>query len=303
MGKYERRRDFYNGGKSGQELMGLKKGINAWSFPGGLTVAQCLDMAKDAGFDGFEPALGETGELSLESPAAEIRKIREYADAAGIALTSLASGLYWDYPLTSPDAKVREKAQLIVKKQLEAAAILGVDTILVVPGAVGVDFMPGAPVVPYDQAYDRALEALTRLAADAEACGVSIGIENVWNKFLLSPLEMREFIDKIGSAHVGAYFDVGNVLYAGYPEHWISILGSRIKKVHFKDYRREAGGLHGFVDLLAGDVDYEAAMAALAGIGYDGYVIAEMIPSYKQHTKQIVYNTSGAMDAILGRKA
>lgn len=281
----------------------MKKGINAWSFPGGLTVAECLEMAKDAGFDGFEPALAEKGELSLTSTAAEIRDIRKRADEIGIALTSLASGLYWDYPLTSPDASVRAKAQDIVKKQLETAALLGVDTILVVPGAVGVDFIPGAPVVPYDQAYDRALEALSRLAADAESCGVAIGIENVWNKFLLSPLEMRDFIDKIGSRFVGAYFDVGNVLYAGYPEHWISILGPRIKKVHFKDYRREAGGLHGFVDLLAGDVDYVRVVAALEAIGYDDYVIAEMIPNYKQHTQQIIYNTSGAMDAILGRNA
>ena len=283
--------------------MGLKKGINAWSFPDELSVAGCLELAKDAGFDGFEPALGEKGELSLESPEAEIREVRKRADEIGLELSSLASGLYWDYPLTSPDAKVRSKAQDIVKKQLETAAILGVDTILVVPGAVGVDFIPGAPVVPYDKAYDLALEAFSRLAADAEACGVSIGIENVWNKFLLSPLEMRDFLDKIGSPNVGAYFDVGNVVYAGYPEHWIAILGSRIKKVHFKDYRRDAGGLHGFVDLLAGDVDYEAVVAALGAIGYDGYVIAEMIPKYRQHTKQIVYNTSGAMDAILGRKA
>ncbi|WP_123043757.1 sugar phosphate isomerase/epimerase family protein [Cohnella candidum] len=280
----------------------MKKGINAWSFPGGMAVPDCLRLAKDAGFEGLEPALNETGELSLESKEAEIADIRKRAEETGIALTSLASGLYWQYSLTSSDAKIREKAMGIVRKQLETAAILGVDAILVVPGAVGVDFIPGAEVVPYDRAYDYALEAFSRLAGEAEACGVSIGIENVWNKFLLSPLEMRDFIDRIGSPWVGSYFDVGNVLYSGYPEHWISILGSRIKKVHFKDYRREAGGLHGFVDLLAGDVDYAAVVAGLQAVGYDGYVIAEMIPSYKQHTEQIVYNTSGAMDAILGRK-
>ncbi|GGG61703.1 sugar phosphate isomerase/epimerase family protein [Paenibacillus radicis (ex Gao et al. 2016)] len=281
--------------------MALKKGINAWSFPADLSVRESILLAADAGFDGIELSLNATGELSLESTEEQLREIRSIADDAGIALTSLASGLYWDYPLTSANAETRQKAKDVAKKQLESAAILGVDTILIVPGAVGVDFIPGSEVVPYDQAYDNALEGFQSLAPLAEAVKVAIGIENVWNKFLLSPLEMRGFIDAVGSDYVGSYFDVGNVVYAGYPEHWISILNKRIKKVHFKDYRRQAGGLHGFVDLLAGDVNYPEVVKALGEIGYDDYVIAEMIPPYTHHTKQIIYNTSAAMDAILGR--
>ncbi|MGG1555386.1 sugar phosphate isomerase/epimerase family protein [Paenibacillus ferrarius] len=280
----------------------MKKGINIWSFPGTLKVNECIDIAKKAGFDGIELALNETGELSLESSEKEVAAYRQYAEDKGIQLSSLASGLYWSYPPTSSKAETRQKAKDIVKKQLEHAATLGVDTILVVPGAVGVDFIPDSEVVPYDQAYDNALEAFTELAAEAEAHKVSIGLENVWNKFLLSPLEMRDFIDKVGSPYVGAYFDVGNVVFSGYPEHWIAILKDRIKKVHFKDYRRAAGGLHGFVDLLAGDVNYPEVMKALQAVGYDDYVIAEMIPGYTHHGEQIIYNTSGAMDAILGRK-
>ncbi|MFF2091466.1 sugar phosphate isomerase/epimerase family protein [Paenibacillus sp. NPDC058174] len=279
----------------------MKKGINAWSFPADLSVRESILLAADAGFDGIELSLNATGELSLESTEEQLREIRSIADDAGIALTSLASGLYWDYPLTSANAETRQKAKDVAKKQLESAAILGVDTILIVPGAVGVDFIPGSEVVPYDQAYDNALEGFQSLAPLAEAVKVAIGIENVWNKFLLSPLEMRGFIDAVGSDYVGSYFDVGNVVYAGYPEHWISILNKRIKKVHFKDYRRQAGGLHGFVDLLAGDVNYPEVVKALGEIGYDDYVIAEMIPPYTHHTKQIIYNTSAAMDAILGR--
>ncbi|NOV00740.1 sugar phosphate isomerase/epimerase family protein [Paenibacillus planticolens] len=280
----------------------MKKGINIWSFPGSMNVEQCIAVAKDAGFDGIELALNETGELSLESNESEIKQYRQLADDKGIELTSLASGLYWTYSLTSGHAGTRQKAKDIVKKQLESAAILGVDTILVVPGAVGVDFIPDSEVVPYDQAYEYALEGIRELSETAQSLKVSIGIENVWNKFLLSPLELRDFIDKINSPYVGSYFDVGNVLYSGYPEHWISILNSRIKKVHFKDYRRAAGGLHGFVDLLAGDVNYPEVVKALAAIGYEDYVIAEMIPGYTHHGQQIIYNTSGAMDAILGRK-
>ncbi|MDD9265626.1 sugar phosphate isomerase/epimerase family protein [Paenibacillus sp. GCM10023248] len=280
----------------------MKKGINIWSFPGSMKVEACISVAKEAGFDGIELALNETGELSLESNESEIKRYRQVADEQGIELTSLASGLYWTYPITSAKAGTRQKSKDIVKKQLESAAILGVDTILVVPGAVGVDFIPDSEVVPYDQAYDYALEGISELAEVAESYKVSIGIENVWNKFLLSPLELRDFIDKINSPYVGSYFDVGNVVYAGYPEHWISILNKRIKKVHFKDYRRAAGGLHGFVDLLAGDVNYPEVVKALQAIGYEDYVIAEMIPGYTHHGQQIVFNTSGAMDAILGRK-
>ncbi|MFC4778175.1 sugar phosphate isomerase/epimerase family protein [Paenibacillus sp. GCM10023252] len=280
----------------------MQKGINIWSFPGDMNITACIRTAKDAGFDGIELALNETGELSLGSTSDEVRSYRRLAEDIGIELTSLASGLYWSYSLTSSSAATRAKAKDIVRKQLEFASILGVDTILVVPGAVGVDFIPDSEVVPYEDAYNYALEAFTELAEDAEQHGVTIGLENVWNKFLLSPLEMRGFIDTIGSDYVGAYFDVGNVLATGYPEHWISALGPRIKKVHFKDYRRDAGGLHGFVDLLAGDVNYPGVVQALERINYSGYVIAEMIPSYTHHTKQIVYNTSASMDAILGRK-
>lgn len=279
----------------------MKKGINIWSFPSDHTVHASITLAKEAGFDGIELALNETGELSLESNEQELLGYKAQAADAGIALTSLASGLYWTYSLTSSQSGVRSKARDIVKKQLESAAILGVDTILVVPGAVGVDFIPNSEIVPYDKAYDYALEAFQLLAEEAEAVKVSIGIENVWNKFLLSPLELRDFIDKIDCPYVGSYFDVGNVLFSGYPEHWIRILNKRIKKVHFKDYRREAGGLHGFVDLLAGDVDYPEVMKALSEIGYEGYVIAEMIPPYTHHAKQIIFNTSRSMNAILGR--
>lgn len=280
----------------------MKKGINIWSFPGSMKVEECITTAKKAGFDGIELALNETGQLSLESSESEVRGYRQHADDTGIEISSLATGLFWSYSLTSSQPQVRQKAKDIVKKQLEHAATLGVDTILVVPGAVGVDFIPDSEVVPYDQAYDYSLAALQELSKEAEALKVSIGIENVWNKFLLSPLEMRDFIDKVNSPYVGAYFDVGNVIFSGYPEHWITILSQRIKKVHFKDYRRAAGGLHGFVDLLAGDVNYPEVMKALQAFGYDDYVTAEMIPGYTYHGEQIVYNTSGAMNAILGRK-
>lgn len=279
----------------------MKKGISIWSFAE-PDLKKCLMMAKDAGFDGVEVALDEQGSVNLNSTKEEMLELKAFAEGLGLELYSVASGLYWTYNYTSGDENNREKAKAITRKQLEIASWLGCDTILVVPGAVKVAFDPTSELVEYDVAYERALAALKELAPYAEELKVSIGVENVWNKFLLSPVEMAEFIDKVGSDYVGSYFDVGNVLYIGYPEHWIKVLTKRIKKVHFKDYRVAAGGLHGFVDLLAGEVNWPAVMEQFEKIGYDDWVTAEMIPPYTHYPETIVYNTSNAMDKILGRK-
>ncbi len=279
----------------------MKKGISIWSF-GDRSVKDSLKLAKDAGFDGVELALNETGETSLESTEKEILEIKKYVEDLGLETYSVATGLFWDYPITSDDEKIREKAKDIVKKEIDMAKLLGCDSCLVVPGTVCADFVDPTKIVDYEVAYQRSLEAFMGLKEYAESAQINIGLENVWNKFLLSPLEMRDFIDKIGSDYVGAYLDVGNVIYCGYPEHWIRILGKRIKKVHFKDYRYAVGSLDGFVDLLAGDVNYIGVMEELKNIGYDNWTTAEMIPPYKQYSETIIYNTSNAMDKILGRK-
>ncbi len=278
----------------------MKKGISIWSFAE-PDLRKCMELAKDAGYDGLELALDEHGLVSMDSTEEDLAKVKAMAEEVGIELYSVACGLYWTYNYTSANTENVARAKEITKKQLWVASKLGCDTILVVPGAVEVAFDPGE-VVEYDVAYNRALEALRELAPVAEELKVSIGVENVWNRFLLSPMEMADFIDKVGNDYVGAYFDVGNVLFSGYPEHWIKILNKRIKKVHFKDYRRKAGDLHGFVDLLAGDVNWPAVMAQFASIGYDGWVSAEMLPPYTHYPEAILYNTSFAMDKILGRK-
>lgn len=279
----------------------MKKGISIWSFTE-PDIKKCLMLAKGAGFDGVELALDEQGPVNLNSTKEEMLEIKAFAENIGLELYSVASGLYWTYNYTSADEATREKAKAITRKQLEVASWLGCDTILVVPGAVKVAFDPASELVEYDVAYERALTALKELAPYAEELKVAIGVENVWNKFLLSPMEMAEFIDKVGSDYVGSYFDVGNVLYIGYPEHWIKVLANRIKKVHFKDYRVAAGDLYGFVDLLAGEVNWPAVMRQFEKVGYDGWVTAEMIPPYTHYPETIIYNTSNAMDKILGRK-
>ncbi len=277
----------------------MKKGINVWSFPAGMSQADCMRMAAATGYDSIELSLDATGDLSLESSDEQIASFRALADELGIEISSLASGLYWDTPLTHDDPAVREKAKETVRFQLKAAKLLGVDAILVVPGCVNAGFIPGCPVVPYDVAYDRALAAMNELKADAEKAGVVIALENVWNKFLVSPLEMRDFIDKVGSDYVKVYFDVGNVVFNGFPEHWIKILGKRIARIHMKDFKEVIGNIEGFVELLNGNVNFPAVMQALREVGYDGYLTAEInyIPC---DSDKIVAHTLDSLKRIVG---
>ncbi|MBE5769909.1 MAG: sugar phosphate isomerase/epimerase [Clostridiales bacterium] len=277
----------------------MKKGISIWSFAE-TDLKKCFQLARDAGFDGVEVALDEKGMVSLESTKEDAETVKAWAKEAGVALYSVASGLYWKKNYTASSEEIRKEAKEITRKQLQVASWLGCQSILVVPGAVGVDFEPGSEIVDYDVAYDRCLEALKELAPVAEEYQVELCIENVWNKFLLSPLEMRDLIDKVNSPWVGSYFDVGNVLYCGYPEQWIKILGKRIRKVHFKDFKRSVGTLDGFGDLLSGDVNWKNVRAALEKNGYDGWVTAEMLPPYAQYPETILYNTSNAMNRIIG---
>ncbi len=279
----------------------MKKGISIWSFPA-QSLEKNLKLAADAGFDGVEVALDETGDITPNTSERELLAIKRMAEDLGLETYSLACALGFNYPVTDDDISVRAKAKDIIRRQLFAAKTIGCNSTLVIPGCVCADFIDPNRIVDYETAYERSLEAFLELKADAEAYEINIALENVWNKFLLSPLEMRNFIDKIDSPFVGSYLDIGNTVANGYPEHWVKTLAHRIKKVHFKDYRREAGGLCGFVDLLAGDVNYPAVMDALAAVGYDDWVSAEMIPNYKYHTEAIIYNTSYSMDKILGRK-
>ncbi len=272
----------------------MKKSINQWSFPAGMSLREIMELAKTTGYDCFEPAFDEQGELCLNSTDQQIIAIRDMAQDIGLPLCSLASGLYWKYSPTDNDPAVREQSLRIIRRQLEAAKLLGVDTILVVPGSV----RGGNDPVDYDVAYDRALESMEKAKDDARDIGVCIGVENVWNNFLLSPLEMRDFIDKLDSPFVGAYLDVGNLIKLGFPEMWVKILGHRIKKVHVKDFRRDVGNSGGFVDLLSGDVDFVKVVRALKEVGYDGPLTAEM-GAGGCFPADIVRRTHGALVKIL----
>ncbi len=255
----------------------MKKGTSIWVFPGDCPLETCFDAASKAGFDGIELALGSNG-ITEDITEAQLDEVKALGEKYGLEFYSIACGLFFDIAHSADDPEVRAHAERLVKKEIDIAAYLGCDTVLVVPGAVSCPWNPAVEVVLYDVVYARALAAMKKLAPYAESKKVAIGVENVWNRFLLSPMEMRDFIDAVGSPYVGSYFDAGNVLFAGYPDHWVKILGNRIKKVHVKDFKVEVGNLSGFVPLNEGDLDFPKLMASLNEIGYDGWVTAEVAP-------------------------
>lgn len=269
----------------------MKKAMHYWGLPPAMDLFEKLHFAASCGFDGVELVVMASGMIRPDSTAEELRAVREEAQRAGVCIHSLTSPLNWASSLTSNDPQIRQKARDNVRSQLRVAGELGADALLVLPGFVALDFevnamcaaerdekayTPTQERIRYDHAWERLLEGLHDLAPAAEASGVTICVENIWNHFLLSPLEMRALIDAVGSKSIQSYFDVGNVMEFGYPDQWIRILGDRIRRVHIKDYRSEAHDLSGFCDIGKGNVDFSAVMAALRDIGYDGWVTAEL---------------------------
>ena len=258
-----------------QEVIFLKKSVTISVFPRDWDLKKVFETAKKVGLDGVELNFGPGCVLTPDTTDSEYEEIKRLASEAGIQLKSIASGFSWTCSPTADEKETRDTAHELIRQQIISAHKLGAESILVVPGFCGVDFVPDSPVVDYMDAYNRALDWMNDLKGLAEELNVDIAIENVWNKFLLSPLDFKNIIDQVNSPKVGCYFDVGNVLVNSYPEQWIRILGSRIKKVHFKDFDRSIGTIEGFVDLLKGNVDYRAVMKAFKEVGYDGWATAE----------------------------
>ncbi len=275
------------------------------SFPGGLDgtmdVSEALRLTKQFGYEALELCVFESGALPLDVTEARCKEIAAEAASLGLALPSVCSGLYWSRSLGDSDPAKRARAAQDLEAMLQITAWLGGKTLLTIPGAVDVFFLPGRPAQPYAEVWQNATAGLRSVLPVAERCGVRIGIENVWNRFLLSPAEMATFIDQFSSPWLGAYVDVGNALPFGYPQDWLRHLGPRVVGVHFKDFRRAVGTADGFVDLLEGDVDWPEVVAALSEIGYSGGVTAELIPGYRHYPLVRLANASTAMDAILGR--
>ncbi len=246
----------------------LKKAYMLDTFPSrnDFSTLEKFRMLHAAGFDGVEPGSGLPREEVLAAKA-----------DTGLEIPSVCVSTHWNSPLSSPDGDVRKAGLEGVEIALHDAAEYGASTILLVPGVVNAD-------VSYEDVYSRSQEEIRKLIPLAEELGVTIAIENVWNHFLLSPLEAARYVDEFESPNVGWYFDIGNIINYGWPEQWIEILGSRIAMIHIKEFSRqkrdEEGLWRGFrVNILEGDNNWQAIMAALRKTGYSGYGIAE--PAYR----------------------
>ncbi|TVR74149.1 MAG: sugar phosphate isomerase/epimerase [Marinilabiliales bacterium] len=240
----------------------IRKGI-MWATIGvGETVAAKFEAVKEAGFEGVEVMSHMDRDEVLAA-----------AGRTGLKIPSVCNALHWEYPLSHPDPAVREKGVDALVHSLEDAAAFGADTVLLVPGRVSAE-------VTYDQCWERSVPAIRKALPVAERLRVNIAIENVWNNFLLSPLEAARYVDQFGSPFVRFYLDCGNILLYGWPEQWIRILGSRIAKVHIKEFSMHLANTEGRgagfrAPLLEGDVNWPGVMKALDEIGYTGWAITE----------------------------
>ena len=200
----------------------MKKSINLWAFPypERMSLRQCLELAKRAGFDAIELNYDLDSDLSPRAATADLTRIRGWADELGIAISGLCSFLFWPYPLTSNDPDERARGMQLAELMTQAAHDLGTENLLVVPGAVHMPWRPDHQPTPNDVCDRRAREAISRLLPRAEKLGVYLNLENIFfNGFLMSPMEMVQFVDSFGSPHVQVHFDTGNIMLFQFPEH------------------------------------------------------------------------------------
>lgn len=248
--------------------------INAWTFPLNAAPEEQLAAAVAAGFQGVELVIGESEALTFSTPAERFASLARRAVDLELQIVSLASADFWSVNYADPDQRRRLLARDMTLRMLECAAIMQAPAILVVPAVVGLPEESRARV-PYADALARAADVLCGLRFEAEAFGVTIAVENVLNRFLLSPVEFADFIDRIDSCRVGAYLDVGNIVPIGDPQDWILTLGYRIARVHVKDYDLTKSGQASRVPLGEGSVDWPAVIVALRRVGYDGPLTCE----------------------------
>jgi len=240
--------------------LAIKKGLVFDMVPANLSYADRFKLVRDAGFEVVQ-ALTEPDERKAGA-------MKQAADAASIRIDSVMNVDHWQYPLSSSDPAVVEKSLAGMHTSLHNAKLWGSDVVLLVPAVVN-------PQTSYRDAWTRSQAQIRKLIPLAEELKVVIAIEEVWNRFLLSPLEMVQYIGEFHSPWVQAWFDVGNVVLYGYPQDWIRTLGKRIVKVHLKDFKRTENG-YAWVNLGDGDVDWPAVRQAFGDIGYAGSVIAEL---------------------------
>jgi L-ribulose-5-phosphate 3-epimerase len=261
----------------------MKKAVKWGMIQHEGTVLDKFKLLKELGFDGVE----------LDAPSGlDKDEVLAARDKSGLPIHGVVDSVHWNDTLSHPDPEVRSRGVQALEQALRDSKLYGGTTVLLVPAVVNKQ-------VSYADAYQRSQSEIKKVLPLAGELGIKIGLENVWNNFLLSPLEEARYIDELESPQVGAYFDVGNVLRYGWPEQWIRALGARIIKVDIKEFSQkkmnEEGLGKGFgVELLEGDCDWPAVMTALCEIGYQGWGTAEIPGGGRERLQKI----AGLMDKI-----
>jgi L-ribulose-5-phosphate 3-epimerase len=249
----------------------IKKAVLLSMLPKSMSMLDRFKLAVDCGFEQIEcPTTEDQG---------QVEEIKQAAEASGLRIHSVMNMAHWKYPLSSPDSSVVAASMKGMETSLRNAHFWGADTVLLVPAVVDVK-------TGYREAWKRSQEEIRRLIPLAKELNVIIAVEEVWNKFLLSPLEFASYVDSFNSPSIRAYFDVGNVVINGYPQDWIRILGPRIAKLHIKDFKfakREAQ----FVPLREGEIDWLEVYKALAEIGYRGTATVELPGGDKDYLREV----------------
>jgi hexulose-6-phosphate isomerase len=272
----------------------FRKSICSGIFPREMPYADQIKAARNAGFEGIEFPLGF--EINDDTPVDQVKRLGEEAQKAGVTIVSLwVSRALGENPLNSEDPEKRARGTEAIRKAVQTAGYVNCEALLLVPCRLGngPKMLTTTPV-----AWERTTAELKKVVPAAEKAKVHLTPENVWNKFLVSPLDMRGFVDQFKSRYVAVHFDVGNIMQWGYPQDWILTLGPRIRRIHVKDYKLSTRAEQGrFVDLLEGDVDWKAVMEALVKVGYRGFLSPEV--GGKPDDPNRLMNVSKALDKIL----
>jgi len=281
----------------------LIKGISYLSFENGLSNNESIDSAliqtQSNGFEALELSVSNEGVINTNLSESECGAIRQKINDSGVFVDSIATGMSWGISPTSDDVEVRKNSIKLHQDAIRVASHLDCKALLFVPGVVKSPISP--EIVRYDRALDRLREAINQMLPIAEELDVDLCMENVWNGFFYSPIELRDFVDSFESDKLGVYLDIGNLIgYQQYPPHWIELLHSRIKRVQIKDFQENFDwtGSFSFCDLGAGDVPWKETVSALKSIQYKSTIIAEMLP----WDETILSRTSVAMDQIFDFK-
>ncbi|MBR2460792.1 MAG: sugar phosphate isomerase/epimerase [Clostridia bacterium] len=275
----------------------MKKSINAWSFPAEYSFEECLAAAKKAGFDAVEFNVDRENKghsFTADTTDGEILEVKALCEKYGIKPISISSSLHHGIWSKTGEEDV-EYARGVLRVQLNVARLMGADTILVVPGGM-------REGITLKQARENSLKNLRAVEPMIRESGVTVGLENVWNGFFLSPYDMLSFLDDLESDVFALYFDLGNMVAFSTSEYWAEIVGSKAAKIHIKDFKRNGGINSGgaFCDLLKGDLDFKAAMAAMKKQGFDGYLTAEVGKGKDVSWNDFFKSVAEAEDTIIG---